>query len=85
MRSETQVFSLVNRQADLLHISMPAVIPEKPAPAIEDRVGLIAGVVIPLLDAGADDGSGTLQGLSRDAVTTYCAAGKDLPQEFSLA
>jgi len=58
MRSETQVFSLVNSQADLLHISMPSVIPEKPAPAIVDRVGFIASVVVPLIDAGAPAAAG---------------------------
>ena len=60
MRSETQVFSLVNSQADLLPISMPAVIPKEPALAIEDRVGFIASVVVPLIEAGSQDWVGAM-------------------------
>src|SRR5262249_24064057 len=46
---KAQVLALMQRQPDLLDAAFATVIPEQPSFAIEDRIRLVNGVVVPLV------------------------------------
>lgn len=47
---------------------MPTVVPKEPLLSVEDRVGLVASIVVPLVLAGTDDRIGTVPLPARDPV-----------------
>src|SRR5271157_5196080 len=65
---ETQVLALVDEHANLLQALAPAVVPEQPLPAVEDGIGLVAGVVVPLAGTRSHDGVGRVALPGGDAV-----------------
>src|SRR5713101_3286207 len=57
---ESQVFAVVEHHADLLQRAVAAVAPQPPSLAVEDRVRLVTGVVVPLVAPRADDRVGRM-------------------------
>src|SRR5215467_10122508 len=58
----------MNGHADLFAITFPPVVPEQPAPAVEDRERLVDGIGVPLSRAGADNGVGGMPVPAGDAI-----------------
>src|ERR1035437_8161991 len=66
--SEAQVLTGVKHNANLLQSAVAAIIPKEPFLTVEDRVGFVTGVMVPLPFAGADDWIGRMALPAGDAV-----------------
>src|SRR6516225_8313607 len=66
--SEAQILALVKRQPDLFNATLATVVPQQPSLPVENRIGLVNGVVVPLVLARTNDGVSSMTFPSGDAV-----------------
>ncbi len=65
---EAEVLALVRRQPNLFDAAATTVVPEQPFLPVEDRVGFVAGSVVPLVEAGRNDRVGRVALPASDTV-----------------